>query len=196
MARLGRRRISKFSLLAAVLLSVAVCIVFWAYSRPLPEYLVAKSDLGYGTEINPTNLEVVQLNLGEASEVYLKPSDLSGDLIVNRTVGEGELIPRSGTVSAIQTGYSIISLTPAQLPSDRIAPGDLVQIWTVPQSQNSVWDPAQILGFAEVVAITLDEGVFASNNGIYELLVPSNDLTPILEGIAKGYPIFLVLGGA
>lgn len=195
MARLGRRRISKFSLLAAVLLGVAVCIVLWAYSRPLPEYLVAKSNLGHGAEINPTNLEVVQLDLGEASELYLKPSDLSAGLIVNRTVGEGELIPRSGIASAVRIGYSIISLTPAQLPSDRIAPGDLVQIWTVPQLQNSAWEPAQILGIAEVVAITPPEGVFASDTGVYELLVPSENLTPILEGIAKGNPIFLVLGG-
>jgi hypothetical protein len=196
MVKLGRRRMSKLSMLAFGLILSALALLFWGATRPLPEYLVAKSSLGYGSALGADKLKTARIDLGEISEIYLKPEDLSGDLISARSIREGELIPKDAVMTAIPAGYSIIAITPSQRPSSEVVEGVVVQIWVVPEVQNGSWEPAQQLGQAEVVAKITETGVFESSVGAYELLIPNSNLNVILEGIAKDQQIFLVLGGS
>lgn len=195
MARLGRRRVSKLSLLVIGIFASALAILLWGYTRPLPEYLVAQSQLGYGSELAGSDLKAVGLELGELSELYMSPDDLVGDLVALRPVAPGELIPKSAVANEIQSGFSVVTVTPSQLPSSEIGVGTRVELWIVPELQNSLWEPATSLGYAEVVEVIEPEGVFAENTGTYELLVPNENVNAILEAVAMGHPMFLVQGG-
>lgn len=196
MAKLGRRRISKFSLAVAAVVAIAFGILLWGYTRPLPEYLIAKTSMGYGAQLSATALEVVRLDLGEISDNYLQPQDLTGDMALGRAIGPGELIPRGAIRRAFAGQGSIVTLAPTGQPSAEIAAGAEVEVWIVPEIQNSVWEPAQLLSKAEVISKIEPEGVFAADTGIYELLVPTSSLNSILEAIAKEHPIFLILSGS
>lgn len=195
MARLGRRRVSRLSVIIIGVFASAFAILIWGYTRPLPEYLIAQSQLGYGSELAASDLEVVKLDLGELSDLYLTPGDLTGDLVAIRPVASGELVPKSAIGNQIQSGFSVVTVTPSQLPSAEIGVGTKVELWVVPELQNSMWEPATSLGYAEVVAVVEPEGVFAEDTGTYELLVPNENLKAILEAVAIGHPMFLVQGG-
>ena len=195
MARLGRKRVSKLSVIIIGVFASAFAILIWGYTRPLPEYLIAQSQLGYGSELAASDLEVVRLDLGELSDLYLTPGDLTGDLVALRPVASGELVPKSAVGNQIQSGFSVVTVTPSQLPSAEIGVGTKVELWVVPELQNSMWEPATTLGYAEVVAVVESEGVFAEDTGTYELLVPNENLKAILEAVAIGHPMFLVQGG-
>ena len=195
MARLGRKRVSKLSVIIIGVFASAFAILIWGYTRPLPEYLIAQSQLGYGSELAASDLEVVRLDLGELSDLYLTPEDLTGALVALRPVASGELVPKSAVGNQIQSGFSVVTVTPSQLPSAEIGVGTIVELWVVPELQNSMWEPATTLGYAEVVAVVEPEGVFAEDTGTYELLVPNENLKVILEAVAIGHPMFLVQGG-
>jgi hypothetical protein len=195
MARLGRRRVSRLSVIIIGVFASAFAILIWGCTRPLPEYLIAQSQLGYGSALAASDLEVVRLDLGELSDLYLTPGDLTGDLVSIRPVASGELVPKSAVGNQIQSGFSVVTVTPSQLPSAEIGVGTKVELWVVPELQNSMWEPATSLGYAEVVAVVEPEGVFAEDTGTYELLVPNENLKAILEAVAIGHPMFLVQGG-
>lgn len=195
MARLGRKRVSKLSVLIIGIFASALAILVWGYTRPLPEYLIASSQLGYGSELVASDLQVVRLELGELSDLYLAPKDLTADLVALRPIAPGELVPKSAVGNQIQSGFSVVTVTPSQLPSSEIGVGTRVELWIVPELQNSMWEPATSLGYADVVAVIEPEGVFAEDTGTYELLVPNENLNAILEAVAIGHPMFLVQGG-
>lgn len=195
MTRLGRRRLSKFQLSLLFFLTIFVLIVLWLFNRPLPEYLVAASEIGYGTKISNAKLTTVALDLGPLRANYLESSNLIGDQVINRAIGKGELIPLAALGSQIQDGKVLLAVTPAQSPSDRITAGNEVEIWLVPMLERVVAAEPELLGLAQVNKVTEPKGIFAEDFGSYELLLPA-DLAPrLLRAMSEDTPIYLLLAG-
>lgn len=195
MARLGRKRISKFSAAIVTAFILAIAILIWGYTRPLPQYLVAKSQLTYGAPLEMQNLTAVGMDLGDAAALYLTPAEVLEGQVISRFIGIGELVPKSSITKELLRGLSLVNLTPSEIPSSQIAPGSIVKVWTVPKLQGQQYAPASLLTQAEVVSVTQPEGLFAEEAGSYELLIPQESLSLVLEAIAMEHSIYLVVGG-
>jgi hypothetical protein len=135
------------------------------------------------------------MNLGDAAALYLTPSEVLDGQVVSRFIGIGELVPKSALTPQLPSGFSLVKLTPSETPSTQVLPGSFVEVWTVPKIQGQQYAPANLLTEAEVVSITQPEGLFADESGSYELLMPDQSLSEVLEAIAMEHPIFLVVGG-
>jgi hypothetical protein len=179
--------------LASVLLGVAVVS---AADDTVPVF-AADSTLVPGTPLTVADLDVVQVRLAGSGDLYL-PVDLGlpEGAVAVRTVGAGEVVPRSAVGSA-----DTLAVRPVTVPVDGPLPvglgvGTLVDVWiaetdTVPGAPPAV--PKKALASVEVAAVDRESGgLGAVAAASVAVLLDDDGTTLVLGALANGHRVDLV----
>ncbi|TCC01978.1 SAF domain-containing protein [Kribbella soli] len=120
----------------------------------------AKHELKAGTPLTNDDLTTVRVRFtsGDDSGRYLSAdADLKG-LVVGRTVGQGEFVPKDAAVPKSDQDRTEFPLSVAagRLPSDT-APGDVVDVWVVPKEEGQparpLWSSVRVLQIDSVKGV-------------------------------------------
>lgn len=181
-----------------VLLSVVLgSVVVAAADETEPAYAAVRT-LTPGDSIGPEDLRVVQVRVEDLAGTYV-PADegLEAGLVATRSVGEGELLPRSalGEVGAVQ-------VRPVGVPLDGPLPaglrkGAVVDVWVAspdPERAGSFLRPQPLVESAVVSEVSESGGALgAGGSTTVQVLVTANELPEVLGALANGADVSLVL---
>lgn len=151
-----------------------------------------------GDRVDPGRLAVVQVHLDEAAARYVAASEpLPPGAVALRSVGAGELLPRSalGGADALERrplGVPVAGQVPAALVK-----GALVDLWVSepdPARAGTYLDPVQLASAAEVAEVSTGGGAFAAGGGTTaQVLLAEDELRLALRALAADAEIALVL---
>lgn len=189
--------------LVLVVASIAAVVGIVAASDEGEDVLVAPRLMTAGEILTLDDLEVRRVALGIEGHGYLTASDVpEAGVVVARTVGAGELIPRAavGDSRSPRSTTVVVSLSTAL--GATVRPGDSLDLWSAPALDAGRFGaPSVIASGAQLVRSVADEGlVTATSAGHIELLVPRRDIARILGALANGdalsaIPVSLAIGG-
>lgn len=191
MARVLRRKIPNWLWL---ILFTSVGLVVMAYlslNKPLPEYLVASSNLRPGQAIEHASTSKISLDLGELAPLYLDSSQAASGLEVTDFIGAGELIPLTKTREVQVSVQTVIRLTPSIAVPSATKPGSWVAIWRVVENGDQ-FESQQLIGRAKVLEVLSPEGLFADQVAQVELMVDKEMAALIIETISSESDIYLL----
>jgi hypothetical protein len=173
-----------------VVAAVAVAAIYLLVNRPLPEYLVASSDLATGSRIEPTQVTEVRLSLEGTATKYLRPEEFHSGLVVTRPVLAGELIPASALSEQINPRFTQLVIRPSALPASQVRVGNRVAIWAA--SRDELAMPRLLVGAAEVTALIAAEGLFSDALPRVQVLIPRTSSGAMVQALASGNEIYLL----
>lgn len=186
-----------------VLIATAVALGGWAVdsaSGTEQVYAVA-SDVAPGADLTADGaLTLVDSHPGTGA--YIKAGDLPDHAVATRSLGAGELLPRSAVGKASDVGLRKIVLDASSgLPAGTGA-GDSVDLWRLPKAQ-SVALATPSTDTAEVIAQGLtvssvgksDAGLVGSSTTKVEVLVPQESVADVLTAVGSGASLVLVPTG-
>lgn len=157
----------------------------------------ARGTLTPGTVLGPDTLQLAEVRLGAGQlELYLDASaPVPEGLVVQRTVAEGELVPRAALAASEDLDVHPVALSVGELGSS-VAPGAVVDLWFVPK--DGTGDPSQLATGLTVAELAKPSGAFAQGQTVVHVLVPQDQLPTVLaataaEGSVRVVP---VLGGS
>jgi hypothetical protein len=184
-------------LVIGVLLVASSTAGVWALVAALDdtvEVYAARVALPAGTPLEADDLELVKVGLGDAGGRYLPSDGLPDDAVLDRTVGEGELVPLAALAEPDdERGATVVVTSRGPLPS-RVVPGAVVDVWAAAAGERGAFEaPTVLVAGAEVAQVRESEGIAAGDAGAsVELLVPREKLAAVLEALASGDAIDLV----
>ncbi|MFF0344288.1 hypothetical protein [Kribbella sp. NPDC004875] len=161
--------------------------------------LAAKHELRVGAPLTGDDLTTVRVRFtnGNDSGRYLSADANVKGLVVGRTVGEGEFLPKDAAVPKSDQDRTEMPLSVAtgHLPSDT-AIGDIVDVWVTPkdegQSAKPLWSSVRVLQIDSVKGVS---GSTARRQVVIALA--STDLPRIpaaLTAISSGEPTLVRKG--
>lgn len=205
-ATTGARRLRQPSwrdprLLIGVLLvfvSVAVGARVLSNADRTAAVYVARTTLPTGSALKPSDLSVARLRLTGSSARYLDAAvPVPSGLVLQRTVGAGELVPvaalaDAAALAARPVGIPLVDGIPAG-----IVPGGLVDIWAAEKSSRattSTTTPVRIGTAVEVYHVSPagQGGLAASRTATVQVLVPEAQLPVVLAALADGSSVSLL----
>ena len=199
-SRRGRSRDPRLFIgLGLVVTSVTGVMLLLAAADTRAVVVAARGTLTAGDRVTSDELLERSVGLAESAELYLSADDLPRDgLVLLRTVGEGELIPRSavGDAAALEQ-TSIVVETAGRLSSDARA-GAVVELWASPSGQGdeTFGAPTVLVGDATVVRLLQADGLISGiASAAVELLVPRAQVARILQAQAAGDALAVVAAG-
>ncbi len=189
-------------LVGLVLVAASVALGAWAVGaagRTVPVY-AAVGSLVPGDVLDADAVEVREVRLGAAGSAYLSADEpLPDGVVVQRTVGDGELVPRSALSSVDELAVRPVAVAvPGVLPEGLVA-GSAVDLWFVPDDAGVPTGPGASEGAAQapprgpyelaaglvVAEVTKPEGAFAvGGTTTVHVLVPVDRLTEVLAATA------------
>lgn len=187
-------------LLIGIVLVAASAVGTWGLVTSLDDgrdAAVARVTLTPGVVVSADEVRSESVRLGVTDEHYLSPEDLAdGGLVTTRTIGAGELIPRSAVADEASTDLAtVVVQSRGALPSTT-GPGSIVDVWTARPAERDTFEPPVVLvAGAEVVALTESDSMLASSGATVELLVPRAKVAAVLEAITVGATVDLVPSG-
>jgi len=169
-----------------------------AADRSAPVYLAART-LPTGTLLAPADLKVARVHLDAGVAGYLSAvGPPPRDAVLTRMVAGGELIPLSAVGAAGGT-----SVRPVSIPMDGALPSGLhigarVDIWSSAKEQASGGTgyaaPKELVSAAEVFAVRAQgTGLTSANGAAIETLVDQGGLTAVLDALANGDRLTVVV---
>lgn len=183
--------------LLLVLGSVALgARVVAAADQTSPVYVAAVT-LPAGHPVTPADLRVARVRLGDGLARYLSPGPtLPVELVLVRTVGAGELVPRSALGSPAE-----LARRPVAIPLDGPFPaglraGALVDIWSS-KRQGAAGLPAyrapqRLASAAEVFAVTGEGSGLDAGRAAVQVLLDPGQLPDVLEALANEARVAIV----
>ena len=159
------------------------------------EVWAARQSLVPGDLVDADDLVLRKVRLGESGALYLARDTLPADgLVMTQAVAAGELVPGSAVGAA--EGVSVASLivpVAGRLPRS-VGAGSVVDVWSAQeQTAGTFGPPAVLVDSATVVRIVEDDGLIVDGAEVgVEVLVPRNDIAPVLEAIANHSSMSLV----
>lgn len=192
MKKILRKRLSTWSLLSAFAVIGLLTAGMLALSKPLPEYLVATSNLAPGLRISPSEFETRKLDLGEAGSRYLTLSSLKQGVYLKEFVAEGEFVLlRHVTDSQIQNRTTVVVL-PSLAVSPSVRPGSWVQIWrTIDGPSGFIGE--RIVERCQVVAILPDDSLVSTTGSLVEVSITEQESALILQTISAEQNLYLMV---
>jgi hypothetical protein len=180
-----------------LLVAASVALGTWAVrdAAATVEVYAARDALTPGDRVDQDALTVREVRLGDDEALYHRVADGVPDgAVVTRTVGAGELVPRSavGEADAVDLSPVVVPLGLA-VPAD-LGPGTAVDLWLAPPTpvagagQREAAAPQPTLVAAELVVaeVAKDESVLSGSAGTsVELLVPRLDLPDVLSALSS-----------
>lgn len=191
MQKLIRRRVPNWLVLAVAMSAIIVLLVIQGANKPLPEYLVAATELVPGDPISDDDIETIALDLKEISGTYLTTSDEPCGLSVLNLVRPGELIPKSILTNNSKPGFTSLQFAPRLKPVTAIRSGATVEIWRVVEIEEE-FEPQRLVARALVTRIISEEGLFASENAEVEISLSIADSTLLIGAISSDFDIYLL----
>lgn len=149
--------------------------------------LVARGPIVPGDALEPSDLQTVELRLGDQHGLYVGDLDaIPEGAVATATVGAGELLP----VSAVGQPADV-PLRPVVIPveatvAESVVPGATVELWhTSPEVQDGGTGEAALL-VPDAVVRRIDEGSSLGMRSMsVEVLVPAESLADVLEVLSK-----------
>ncbi|GAB2520580.1 hypothetical protein FB385_2796 [Paramicrobacterium agarici] len=180
--------------LVLVVVSVAgVWFVVDSSDKTVPVY-AASSTLPAGSPLSVDDLTVSRVSLGSLDGEYIREGDLpEGRLVISRTIGDGELVPASAVVAAVESSVSAVVIEiRGELP-ESVAVGARVDVWAAaPDEQNGFGQPTVIVDGAVVARVSSDDAMVGQQSTSVEILVPKGDVATLLSAQANGHALSLV----
>jgi len=160
---------------------------------------VARGTLTPGTPLTQDNVTVAEVRLGGTQlPAYLDATEtLPADLVVLRTVADGELVPRTALGDRADLDAHPVALTVAD-PGSAVTQGAVVDLWFVPEPGEGATEPSRLAAGLTVVEITKPTGAFAQGQTVVHVLVPQDELPAVLAATAASGEVRVVpvLGGS
>ena len=189
--------------LALVVASVAAVVGIVTAADEGEDVLTAPTLLTAGRLLTIDDLEVRRVALGIEGHGYLTPDDVPAEgLIVTRTIGAGELVPRAAVGDARGPSATTVVVALSTALGATVRPGDALDLWSAPALDAGRFGaPAVIASGTQLVRTVTEEGIVTGTEaGRIELLVPRRDVARILHALANGdalsaIPASLAIGG-
>lgn len=188
----GRRRHVDARLLvglALVAASIAGVVGIVTAADEGDDVFAAPGLLTAGQVLTLADLDVRRVALGIEGHGYLTPADMPPEgLVVTRTVGAGELVPRSAVGDARGPSATTVVVTLSTALGATVRPGDSLDLWSAPALDGGRFGaPAVIASGTQLVrTVTADGIVTGTEAGRVELLVPRREVARILHALANG----------
>ncbi len=192
MKKVMHKRISSWSLLSIVAAAGLIVAAALALNKPIPEYLVARSDLQPGQKISITQLSARPINLGETGSAYLTFSDFNEGYAATDFISRGELLPRRQLSLTQSPGMTTIVLTPSLEVSPSIEPGSWVQIWRTIESSEGFLSE-RLVDRSQVVSLRQGESLVSSSESQIEVSVSEEQSAIILQTMSAEQDIFVLV---
>jgi hypothetical protein len=197
-ARTTRRRTLDPRLLIGVLLvvaSIAGVVGIVAANDDGVEVYAAPRLLTAGSAVSASDLELRRVSLGADLRSYLPAGSLPDEgVVVSRTVGAGELVPRSAVGDERGSDMTTIVVSLTSPLGGGVRAGDILDVWSSPKQEGGRFGaPAVISSDAQLMHVLADEGFAARGSGArVELLVLRRDVARILDALANGDALAVV----
>lgn len=175
--------------IALVAASIAAVVGIVTAADEGEDVLAAPGLLTAGQVLGLDDLEVRRVALGVEGHGYLTPADVPPEgLVVTRTVGEGELVPRAAVGDARGPSATTVVVALSTALGATVRPGDTIDLWSAPAIDGGRFGaPAVIASGAQLVrTVAVDGIVTGTEAGRIELLVPRRDVARILHALANG----------
>ncbi|MBT0994653.1 hypothetical protein KIN34_10170 [Cellulomonas sp. DKR-3] len=195
-ARLRRPGWRDPRLLAGVaMVAVAVALGAWAVrtAQATVGVYAVRDTVVPGQAVGADDLLVVEAGLPAAAlDGYLSADQpLPEDVVVLRTVGAGELLPRAAVGDAGDVALRPVAVPVRSAPSDEVVPGAVVDVWFTPAQDSRAADEGadtapRVLAEAVTVAeVQRPDGAFAgSGASVVHVLVPAGTLPDLLAALS------------
>jgi len=153
---------------------------------------VAREALTPGAAIESARVGVahVRLDVGEVDRYLTVADGLPADLVVQRVVGAGELVPRSALGGSTDLDVRPVAVPVAAEPSQDVAVGTLVDLWQVPSDAAGAAAPTsptrELASGLTVAQVRRPDGAFTvGGTTVVYVLVPTNLLAEVLAAVAS-----------
>lgn len=158
------------------------------------EVYAAPSALAPGERVEATDLDLVAVRLDAAATRYLRPGDLTGAVVVTRTIGAGELVPAGAVAESELTGTTSVVLSVGGGVAGSVAPGTTVDIWAAREGETGRFEPPTVIVDAAVVVALVEEGSIVARGEVtaIEVRVPSARVAGVLEAVANDDALSIV----
>jgi len=145
--------------------------------------------LTVGQRIDASDLELRRVSLGPDNDAYLRVGELpEAGVIVSRSVGTGELVPRSAVGDVRGASTTTIVVTLATELGGTVRAGDELDLWSAPALEAGRYGaPTVIASGAQLVRTVPVDGIVAGNEAArVEVLIPRREVARILFAVANG----------
>lgn len=184
-----------------VALSVSGVIALMTTQNHTTQVYAADRLLAVGDRLAAEDLRVVQVQIDELSEAYLKVGEgLPEDVEFIAMVDEGELIPRRALAQEDPQGRQAMTIAVEHTLARGVEPGRLVDVWAAesgPLGAQEETRVEQLASRAQVSVITESSSTFgAQERVIVELLVAPEELPALLGATSSASTLSVVPAGA
>lgn len=172
-----------------VLVSVVVGARVVAAADSTTEVWAAATDLGPGIPLRSSDLVVRRVHLDAGQERYVAArGETPVGLVLLRTVGAGELLPRAAVAS--KAGADLRRVSVEVSTAAGLQRGSVVEVYAVPKSGGTSPEAAGSRRIVTdvTVADVGDGGRLLGSSGrrTVTLMVPSSDVRAVLDAVAHG----------
>ncbi|WAB83990.1 hypothetical protein OVN20_13325 [Microcella daejeonensis] len=189
--------------IALVIGSIAAVVGIVAVGDEGIDVYAAPALLTAGERVTADDLELRRVALGAEAATYLTVEEMPEEgVVVARTIGEGELVPRAAVGDARGPGSTTVVVALTTPLGATVRSGDTLDLWASPQEEAGRFGaPVVIASEAQLVREVAEEGIVAGAEAArVELLVPRRDVARILGALANGdalaaVPTALAIGG-
>lgn len=105
--------------------------------------------------------------------------------VVLRTVGKGELVPRSAVGAAADLSVRAVSVPLRVAPPADLRAGALADLWFTPKDGDRAGGPRALVTGADVAGVSNDRSSLAVGAGTVQILVGTDDLATVLAALAS-----------
>lgn len=174
-------------LTGVVMIALSTALGSWAVARAghtVPVYAAA-STLVAGDELPVDTLLVRHVRLEDPAPYLLVEDGPPPELVVLRTVGAGELVPRSAVGDSADQEWRPVAITPGTALPTTVGPGSLVDLWLVPDPDDAAAAPTELAAGLVVAEAVRPTGAFAASEApTLHVLVPRALLPTVLTALA------------
>jgi hypothetical protein len=168
-----------------IVASVAGVWVVVSAARETAPVFAATHTIVPGETVTRSDLEVVEVALGQVGDAYVTPDALVDGMVATRTITEGELVPTGAIGDAAKSRTTSVVLRSAVDVPASVEAGTVVEVWSAPLLEQGQYDVPRILvADATVVSVTRDDSMIGGGSASLELVIPRADVAATLAAMA------------
>lgn len=179
--------------LALIALSVAAVVWIVRGADTTTPYLAAARDLAPGTVLRDGDLVIVNVRVGSGE--YISRSDAVVGSVLDRPVGEGELVPASALVAADTYASRAIAVESSMPLAQGVGVGSYVDVWVTVNDDTG--PRSELVGSAlAVTEVREAESSLGSSGGqtVY-VAVPLAEVGAVLDAVSGDGEVSIVAAG-